>query len=106
MKKLIMALIAGSAMSTAAFAVEPAATPMALSDSQMDMVTAGTARKPPSKPASTTTTTQSNYNEGDTVNVGINPTVAVVPINVGGGDQTIGAYNPQRGPTQVNSIRR
>jgi hypothetical protein len=104
MKKLIIALIAGSAMSTAAFAVEPAATPMALSDSQMDMVTAGHQRTAPSRPASTTT--QSNYNEGDTVNVGINPTVAVVPINVGGGDQTIGAYNPQRGPTQVNSIRR
>jgi hypothetical protein len=99
MKKLIIALIAGSAMSTAAFAVEPAAAPVALSDNQMDMVTAGTAPKPAS------TTTQTNYNEGDTVNVGFNPTVALIPINFGEGNQTIGAYNPQRGPTQVNRIR-
>jgi hypothetical protein len=101
MKKLIMALVVGSAMSTAAFAVEPAATPMALSDSQMDMVTAGGNRDHQSRPASTT---QTNTN-GDSINVGVNPTVAVVPINFGG-RQTIGANNPQSSPTQVNSIRR
>jgi hypothetical protein len=42
MKKLIMAVMAGPVMSAAASAAEPAASPMVLSDNQMDVVTAGT----------------------------------------------------------------
>ena len=91
MKKQIIALIAGSVMSTAAFAVEPAATPKALSDSQMDLVTAGTYHKP----AKSTTITKVNQSQTNT-NIGINPTIgANVAILSFGGSQNVGAYNPQ-----------
>jgi hypothetical protein len=66
-KKQIMAVIVGSVTPTAAFAVGPAANPMALSDSQMDVVTAGT-NSIPTKPA-TTTVTQVTQTQGDTTNV-------------------------------------
>jgi hypothetical protein len=101
MKKQLMALIVGSVMSTAAFAVEPAASPMVLSDSQMDTVTAGT--KAPPKPRSTSTVTNTQT-AGDTINVGINPTVGANLALINAGGQNVGAYNPQSGSTQI--IRR
>jgi hypothetical protein len=101
MKKQLMALIVGSVMSTAAFAVEPAASPMVLSDSQMDTVTAGT--KAPPKPRSTSTVTNTQT-AGDTINVGINPTVGANLALINTGGQNVGAYNPQSGSTQI--IRR
>jgi hypothetical protein len=99
MKKQIMALIVGSVMSTAAFAVEPAANPQALSDSQMDLVTAGT-NSHPTKP--TTTVTRITQTQKNT-NIGINPTVgANVAILTLGGNQNVGANNPQKaGGVQV-----
>jgi hypothetical protein len=99
MKKQLMALIVGSVMSAAAFAAEPVASPMVLSDTQMDTVTAGSKAKPTR--TSTVTNTQT---AGDTINVGFNPTVGVnvAGINIGG--QNVGAYNPQSGSTQI--IRR
>jgi hypothetical protein len=140
-KKQIMAVIVGSVISTAAFAVESAANPMTLSDSQMDVVTAGT-NSTPTQPAMTTVTqvtqTQTNTNmstaafavdpainpmalsgsQMDMVTTGTNSTptatvtwvtqtqnntnVGIVPavcenvpiLNLGWG-QNVGAYNPQ-----------
>ena len=92
MKKQIMAVIVGSVMSTAAFAAEPAANPIALSDSQMDVVTAaGTTPCPPSTTTSVTRVTQTQNN----TNVGINPTVGVNVAVLSGGSQNVGANNPQ-----------
>jgi hypothetical protein len=101
MKKQIMAVITGAVMSTAAFAAEPAANPMTLSDSQMDVVTAGT-NSTPSQPRTNTITrvTQTQNN----TNVGINPTVGlnVAVLTFGSGGQNVGANNPQRaGGVQV-----
>jgi hypothetical protein len=97
MKKLIMALVVGSAMSTAAFAVEPAATPMALSDSQMDMVTAGGANSGggnncQQRPASNRTTVN---NSGDTNNaaINVNPVLNVNLISLGNNSQTANSGN-------------
>ena len=95
MKKLIMTLIVGSAMSTAAFAVEPAANPKALSDSHMDLVTAGGYYYQP-KPTVD--------NSGKTTNVNIAPTfgsVNVVPIG-SNSSNTSGATTNQGGNGSVN----
>ena len=96
MKKQLMALIVGSVMSAAAFAVEPAASPMVLSDTQMDTVTAGAKPKP--RPTSTVTNTQT---AGNTINVGFNPTVGANVAGINTGGQNVGAYNPQSGSTQI-----
>jgi hypothetical protein len=105
MKKQIMALIVGSVLSTAAFAAEPVASPKALSDSEMELVTAGTKSHPPKSPSNSTRTTNTQT-QGDTINVGINPTVGanVAVLNFGRTNQNVGAYNPQTGGTQI--IRR
>jgi hypothetical protein len=94
MKKHIMAIIVGSVMSTAAFAAEPAASPMALSDSQMDLVTAGTYSHQSKPTSSVTKVTQTQNN----TNIGINPTVGanVAILTFGGGGQNVGANNPQK----------
>jgi hypothetical protein len=76
-------------MSTGAFAVEPAADPMALSGSQMDVVTTETTSTP------TTTVTQVTQTQNNT-NVGIDPgDCANVPILNFGWGQNVGGYNPQ-----------
>jgi hypothetical protein len=67
MKKLITAVMAGSVMSPAAFAAEPATSPMVLSDSQMDMVTAGTS--------------PTVDNSGNTTNINYSPTVDSFNLN-------------------------
>jgi hypothetical protein len=95
MKKLVMALITGSAISTAAFAAEPAANPMVLSDNQMDVVTAGGYYYQP-KPTVD--------NSGKTTNVNIAPTfgsVNIVPIGRNSADTT-GATTNQGGNGSVN----
>jgi hypothetical protein len=94
MKKQIMALIVSSVMSAAAFAAEPAANPMPLSDSQMDLVTAGTYSHQ-SKPTTTVTRTTQTQNN---TNIGFNPTIGanVAILTFGGGGQNVGANNPQQ----------
>lgn len=106
MKKQIMALIVGSVMSTAVFAADQVAAPKALSDSEMDVVTAGTKTSPP-RPATNSSQRSNQYMQGNTVNVGINPTVgANVAILSLGGAQNVGAYNPQSGASQTSIIKR
>jgi Tfp pilus assembly major pilin PilA len=96
----IMAIIAGPVMSTAAFAVESTANPMVLSDSQMDMVTAGT-DSTPTQPA-TSTVTEVTQTQGDTINFKYNPTVCTnVQILPFGSGQNVGANNPQSGGVQI-----
>jgi hypothetical protein len=100
MKKQILALIVGSVMSAAAFAAEPAANPTALSDSQMDLVTAGTYSYPSKPTTSVTKVTQTQNN----TNIGINPTAGlnVAVLTFGSGGQNVGANNPQQaGGVQV-----
>jgi hypothetical protein len=96
MKKRIMALIVGSVMSTAAFAAEPAANPMVLSDSQLDVVTAG---------GNSSQCQQSTAdNSGNTVNVNVSPTVGsvnVVPIG-SNSSNTSGATTNQGGNGSAN----
>jgi hypothetical protein len=67
MKNLIMAVMVGSVMSPAAFAAEPATSPMVHSDSQMDMVTAGTS--------------PTVDNSGNTKNFNYSPTVDSFNLN-------------------------
>jgi hypothetical protein len=76
------------------------ASPMVLSDSQMDTVTAGSKASKPSRTSSTTNT----QTTGNTVNIGVNPTVGANVAVLNTGTQSVGAYNPQSGSTQV--IRR
>jgi hypothetical protein len=100
MKKQILAVIIGSVMSTAAFAVEPAANPKALSDSQMDLVTAGTDSHSSQPTTTVTRVTQTQRN----TNIGINPTLGanVAILTFGGRGQNVGANNPQQaGGVQV-----
>ena len=97
MKNQIMAIIAGPVMSAAAFAVGPAAEPMVLSDSQMDMVTAG-ADSTETEP----TVTEVTQIQGDTFNYKYNPIVSTnVQILPFGADQNVGAINPQSGGVQI-----
>jgi hypothetical protein len=90
MKKLIMAVMVGSVMSTAAFAAEPAASPMVLSDNQMDVVTAGTS--------------PTVDNSGNTKNFNYSPTVGsfnFIPIGKNSANTT-GATTNQGGNGSVN----
>jgi hypothetical protein len=91
MKKLIMAVMAGSVMSTAAFAAEPAANPMVLTDNQMDVVTAGG-------------TSPTVDNSGKTTNINFAPTRGsfnFIPIGKNSANTT-GATTNQGGNGSVN----
>jgi hypothetical protein len=99
MKNYFSKLLIGTALCTSgfAFAAEPASKAMVLSDAQLEAVTAGHQR--PAK--STSNNSSVNQNGNKSTNIGINPTIGANVAVLTTGNQSVGAYNPQSGQTQI-----
>jgi len=110
MKHYLSKIVFGSALCVSgfAFAAEPAASSMVLSEQQLDSVTAGGNYEHPHPhptPASRSYTSQSiTQTQGSTRNFSVSPTVGVNVSVFGSGTQNVGSTTYQSGGTQTAII--
>jgi hypothetical protein len=100
MNKYLGKIILGSALSASSLAFAAESAPLALSEIQMDSVTAGTSV--PCPPPRTTTVTRQTITQtqGDTYNASFSPTIGANLALINTGGQNVGAYTVQTGGTQ------
>jgi hypothetical protein len=100
MNKYLTKIVLGSALSASSLVFAAESAPLALSEMQMDSVTAGTVVHSP--PPRTTSTRQTiTQTQGDTYNSSFSPTVGANLAFFNKGSQNVGAYTVQTGGTQV-----
>jgi hypothetical protein len=105
MNKYLSKILLGSALSASSLVFAAESAPLALTEIQMDSVTAGTSMQHPPPRTQTQTRQTIEQKQGSTYNASFSPTVGanLAVINTGG--QRVGANTVQTGGTQTATNR-
>lgn len=101
MNKYLTKIVLGSALSASSLVFAAESAPLALSETQMDSVTAGSVVHTPPPRNNNSTRQTITQTQGDTYNSSFSPTLGANLAFFNGGNQNVGAYTVQTGGTQV-----